>query len=182
MQQEKIKLPISRPVSSRCRPGLSPSLGGRPPVHTDPRDFQSTLPAHPGACLSLNHPRAGPPSSSPAPCTRNTSACTHTPCPPPRVLRAHGTRPPAHTPCPPRRVLRAHGTRPPAHTPCPLPCCVTCGENPRTVHPHQVQQLERGLPGRLKVVAKSTEGTETIEGIYNTVSVCRASRGGWTRL
>ena len=62
------------------------------------------------------------------------------------------------------------------------PCCVTCGENPRTVHPHQVQQLERGLPGRLKVVAKSTEGTETIEGIYNTVSVCRASRGGWTRL
>ncbi|DAA16756.1 TPA: thioredoxin reductase 3 [Bos taurus] len=35
--------------------------------------------------------------------------------------------------------------------------------------PVEVQQLERGLPGRLKVVAKSTEGTETIEGIYNTV-------------
>uniref|UniRef100_A0A8C0AKQ0 Thioredoxin reductase 3 n=1 Tax=Bos mutus grunniens TaxID=30521 RepID=A0A8C0AKQ0_BOSMU len=36
-------------------------------------------------------------------------------------------------------------------------------------HKVKVQQLERGLPGRLKVVAKSTEGTETIEGIYNTV-------------
>lgn len=57
------------------------------------------------------------------------------------------------------------------------PCCATCGENPHTVRPCQVQQLEKGLPGRLKVVAKSTEGTETMEGVYNTVSVCRASRG-----
>lgn len=58
----------------------------------------------------------------------------------------------------------------------PPPCCATCGENPHTVRPCQVQQLEKGLPGRLKVVAKSTEGTETMEGVYNTVSVCRASR------
>ncbi|XP_052498836.1 thioredoxin reductase 3 isoform X1 [Budorcas taxicolor] len=35
--------------------------------------------------------------------------------------------------------------------------------------PVEVQQLEKGLPGRLKVVAKSTEGTETMEGVYNTV-------------
>ena len=122
---------------------------------------------------------------------------------PPALLRADGTCLPAHTPCaPPPRVLRAHGTRPPAHTPCaphppcaqmehtrlhthaaPLPPCrVTCGQNPRTVHPCQVQQLERGLPGRLKVVAKSTDGTETMEGIYNTVSICQASGGGQTLL
>ena len=125
MQQEKIKLPISRPVSSRCRPGLSPSLGGRPPVHTDPRDFQSTLPAHPGACLSLNHPRAGPPSSSPAPCTRNTPACTHMPCPPPCVLRAHGTRPPAHTPFPP---MLCHLRRESTH--CPSSPGPAAGEGP----------------------------------------------------
>ncbi|XP_036101312.1 thioredoxin reductase 3 isoform X2 [Molossus molossus] len=35
--------------------------------------------------------------------------------------------------------------------------------------PVMVQQLEKGSPGKLKVVAKSTEGPETIEGIYNTV-------------
>nr|XP_019802873.2 thioredoxin reductase 3 isoform X4 [Tursiops truncatus] len=35
--------------------------------------------------------------------------------------------------------------------------------------PVEVQQLERGSPGKLKVVAKSTEGTEMIEGLYNTV-------------
>lgn len=98
MQQEKIKLPISRPVSSRCRPGLSPSLGGRPPVHTDPRDVQSTLPAHPGACLSLNHPRAGPPSSSPAPCPRNTPACTHALTPP---MLCHLRRESTHCPSSP---------------------------------------------------------------------------------
>uniref|UniRef100_A0A8C9H1L3 Thioredoxin reductase 3 n=1 Tax=Piliocolobus tephrosceles TaxID=591936 RepID=A0A8C9H1L3_9PRIM len=33
-----------------------------------------------------------------------------------------------------------------------------------------IQQLEKGSPGKLKVLAKSTEGTETIEGVYNTVS------------
>uniref|UniRef100_A0A8C9EGB2 thioredoxin-disulfide reductase (NADPH) n=1 Tax=Phocoena sinus TaxID=42100 RepID=A0A8C9EGB2_PHOSS len=32
-----------------------------------------------------------------------------------------------------------------------------------------LQQLEKGSPGKLKVVAKSTEGTEMIEGLYNTV-------------
>ncbi|XP_045146087.1 thioredoxin reductase 3 [Echinops telfairi] len=32
-----------------------------------------------------------------------------------------------------------------------------------------IQQLESGSPGKLKVVAKSTEGRETIEDIYNTV-------------
>ncbi|XP_037659356.1 thioredoxin reductase 3 isoform X2 [Choloepus didactylus] len=39
------------------------------------------------------------------------------------------------------------------------------------VEPHKikVQQLEKGSPGKLKVVAKSTEGSETIEGVYNTV-------------
>lgn len=68
-------------------------------------------------------------------------------------------------------------TRLHTHTPCTPLFCVPCGENPRTVHPRQVQQLEKGLPGRLKVVAKSTEGTETMEGVYNTVSVCWASRG-----
>ncbi|XP_045390223.1 thioredoxin reductase 3 isoform X3 [Lemur catta] len=35
--------------------------------------------------------------------------------------------------------------------------------------PVMVQQLEKGSPGKLKVVAKSTEGPETIDGIYNTV-------------
>uniref|UniRef100_A0A671EEG7 thioredoxin-disulfide reductase (NADPH) n=1 Tax=Rhinolophus ferrumequinum TaxID=59479 RepID=A0A671EEG7_RHIFE len=35
--------------------------------------------------------------------------------------------------------------------------------------PVMVQQLEKGLPGKLKVVAKSTEGPETMEGVYNTV-------------
>ncbi|XP_043298703.1 thioredoxin reductase 3 isoform X3 [Cervus canadensis] len=39
----------------------------------------------------------------------------------------------------------------------------------RKFMPVEVQQLEKGLPGRLKVVAKSTEGTETMEGVYNTV-------------
>lgn len=78
------------------------------------------------------------------------------------------------------RLLLADGThRLHTRTPCAPLFCVPRGENPRTVHPRQVQQLEKGLPGRLKVVAKSTEGTETVEGIYNTVSVRRASRG-WT--
>uniref|UniRef100_A0A8C6BSC0 Thioredoxin reductase 3 n=1 Tax=Monodon monoceros TaxID=40151 RepID=A0A8C6BSC0_MONMO len=36
-------------------------------------------------------------------------------------------------------------------------------------HKIKVQQLEKGSPGKLKVVAKSTEGTEMIEGLYNTV-------------
>lgn len=35
----------------------------------------------------------------------------------------------------------------------------------------QVEQLEAGSPGRLKVTAKSTETGEIIEGEYNTVSV-----------
>ncbi|XP_037589962.1 thioredoxin reductase 3 [Cebus imitator] len=35
--------------------------------------------------------------------------------------------------------------------------------------PVMVQQLEKGSPGKLKVLAKSTEGTETIEEVYNTV-------------
>ncbi|XP_006876287.1 PREDICTED: thioredoxin reductase 3 isoform X2 [Chrysochloris asiatica] len=35
--------------------------------------------------------------------------------------------------------------------------------------PVMIQQLESGSPGKLKVVAKSTDGPETIEGIYNTV-------------
>ncbi|XP_026954268.1 thioredoxin reductase 3 isoform X5 [Sagmatias obliquidens] len=35
--------------------------------------------------------------------------------------------------------------------------------------PVEVQQLEKGSPGKLKVVAKSAEGTEMIEGLYNTV-------------
>lgn len=33
----------------------------------------------------------------------------------------------------------------------------------------QIEQIEAGTPGRLKVVAKSTESAETIEGEYNTV-------------
>ncbi|XP_035304671.1 thioredoxin reductase 3 isoform X4 [Cricetulus griseus] len=33
----------------------------------------------------------------------------------------------------------------------------------------KIQQMERGSPGVLRVVAKSTEGPETIEGVYNTV-------------
>uniref|UniRef100_A0A8C8WLF4 Thioredoxin reductase 3 n=1 Tax=Panthera leo TaxID=9689 RepID=A0A8C8WLF4_PANLE len=36
-------------------------------------------------------------------------------------------------------------------------------------HRIKVQQLEKGSPGKLKVVAKSTKGPETIEGVYNTV-------------
>ncbi|XP_045241507.2 thioredoxin reductase 3 isoform X5 [Macaca fascicularis] len=36
-------------------------------------------------------------------------------------------------------------------------------------HKIKIQQLEKGSPGKLKVLAKSTEGTETIEGVYNTV-------------
>ncbi|KAJ8786191.1 hypothetical protein J1605_006411 [Eschrichtius robustus] len=43
--------------------------------------------------------------------------------------------------------------------------------------PVEVQQLEKGSPGKLKVVAQSTEGTEMIEGLYNTVSFCRVSGG-----
>ncbi|XP_076972423.1 thioredoxin reductase 3 [Tamandua tetradactyla] len=35
--------------------------------------------------------------------------------------------------------------------------------------PVMIQQVERGSPGKLKVVAKSTEGSETIEGVYNTI-------------
>uniref|UniRef100_A0A8C0W8X8 thioredoxin-disulfide reductase (NADPH) n=1 Tax=Castor canadensis TaxID=51338 RepID=A0A8C0W8X8_CASCN len=35
--------------------------------------------------------------------------------------------------------------------------------------PMMIQQLEKGSPGKLKVLAKSTEGPETIEGVYNTV-------------
>ncbi|XP_074054545.1 thioredoxin reductase 3 isoform X2 [Macrotis lagotis] len=35
--------------------------------------------------------------------------------------------------------------------------------------PVQIQQLEEGTPGRLKVVARSTEGSETMEEEYNTV-------------
>ncbi|XP_054496263.2 thioredoxin reductase 3 isoform X3 [Agelaius tricolor] len=35
--------------------------------------------------------------------------------------------------------------------------------------PVQVEQLEQGMPGRLKVTAKSTEGSETLEEEYNTV-------------
>ena len=36
--------------------------------------------------------------------------------------------------------------------------------------------MEKGSPGVLKVVAKSTEGPETVEGTYNTVSVL--AKGG----
>lgn len=35
----------------------------------------------------------------------------------------------------------------------------------------QVEQLEEGMPGRLKVTAKSTEGPEIFEEEYNTVSI-----------
>lgn len=35
----------------------------------------------------------------------------------------------------------------------------------------QIEQLEAGSPGKLKVTAKSTETDEIIEGEYNTVSV-----------
>lgn len=35
----------------------------------------------------------------------------------------------------------------------------------------QIEQLEAGTPGRLKVTAKSTESDEIIEGEYNTVSI-----------
>lgn len=47
---------------------------------------------------------------------------------------------------------------------------VTFTQNHYVFYPYQVQQLEKGSPGKLKVVAKSTEGPETIEGVYNTVS------------
>uniref|UniRef100_A0A8C2VNC8 Thioredoxin reductase 3 n=1 Tax=Chinchilla lanigera TaxID=34839 RepID=A0A8C2VNC8_CHILA len=36
-------------------------------------------------------------------------------------------------------------------------------------HKIKIQQLEKGSPGKLKVSAKSTEGAETIEDVYNTV-------------
>lgn len=39
----------------------------------------------------------------------------------------------------------------------------------------QIEQLEAGSPGRLKVTAKSTETDEIIEGEYNTVSVIPSS-------
>ncbi|XP_076423432.1 thioredoxin reductase 3 isoform X2 [Peromyscus maniculatus bairdii] len=39
----------------------------------------------------------------------------------------------------------------------------------RKFTPVSVQQVEKGSPGKLKVVAKSTEGPETVEEIYNTV-------------
>ncbi|XP_006895263.1 PREDICTED: thioredoxin reductase 3 [Elephantulus edwardii] len=35
--------------------------------------------------------------------------------------------------------------------------------------PVTIQQLEKGTPGKLRVVAKSIEGPETIEDVYNTV-------------
>lgn len=35
--------------------------------------------------------------------------------------------------------------------------------------PVKVEQIEAGMPGRLRVVAQSTQGNETIEGEYNTV-------------
>jgi len=35
----------------------------------------------------------------------------------------------------------------------------------------QIEELEAGTPGRLKVTAKSTESNEIYEGEYNTVSV-----------
>ncbi|XP_062356899.1 thioredoxin reductase 3 isoform X2 [Cinclus cinclus] len=37
--------------------------------------------------------------------------------------------------------------------------------------PVQVEQLEQGMPGRLKVTAKSTEGQEILEEEYNTVLI-----------
>lgn len=33
----------------------------------------------------------------------------------------------------------------------------------------QIIKLEDGMPGKLKVIAKSTEGSQVIEGEYNTV-------------
>lgn len=35
----------------------------------------------------------------------------------------------------------------------------------------QVEKLEDGMPGRLKVTAQFTEGPETFVGEYNTVSI-----------
>lgn len=35
----------------------------------------------------------------------------------------------------------------------------------------QIEELEAGTPGRLKVTAKSTESDEIYEGEYNTVSI-----------
>lgn len=35
----------------------------------------------------------------------------------------------------------------------------------------QVIKLEEGMPGKLKVIAKATEGSQIIEGEYNTVSM-----------
>ncbi|XP_038612159.1 thioredoxin reductase 1, cytoplasmic isoform X2 [Tachyglossus aculeatus] len=35
--------------------------------------------------------------------------------------------------------------------------------------PTKIEQIEEGMPGKLKVVAQSTDGQETIEGEYNTV-------------
>lgn len=35
----------------------------------------------------------------------------------------------------------------------------------------QIEELEAGTPGRLKVTAKSTETDEMIEGEYNTVCI-----------
>ncbi|XP_074861249.1 thioredoxin reductase 3 [Carettochelys insculpta] len=37
--------------------------------------------------------------------------------------------------------------------------------------PIQIERLEEGMPGRLKVVAQSTEGPEIVEGEYNTVLI-----------
>uniref|UniRef100_A0A8C8VJL8 thioredoxin-disulfide reductase (NADPH) n=1 Tax=Pelusios castaneus TaxID=367368 RepID=A0A8C8VJL8_9SAUR len=37
--------------------------------------------------------------------------------------------------------------------------------------PTQIERLEEGMPGRLKVVAQSTEGPEIVEGEYNTVLI-----------
>ncbi|XP_019360472.1 PREDICTED: thioredoxin reductase 3 [Gavialis gangeticus] len=37
--------------------------------------------------------------------------------------------------------------------------------------PIQIERLEEGMPGRLKVVARSTEGSDTFEGEYNTVLI-----------
>nr|XP_006120269.2 thioredoxin reductase 3 [Pelodiscus sinensis] len=37
--------------------------------------------------------------------------------------------------------------------------------------PIQIERLEEGMPGRLKVVAQSTEGTEIVEGEYNTILI-----------
>jgi len=40
----------------------------------------------------------------------------------------------------------------------------------------QVEELEAGTPGRLKVTAKSTESDEILEGEYNTVLTGSSSR------